>query len=197
MGKSVFLVLKKFSLYTGRHKFSNQQEDFSVWKFLCPKQYVEDLYRINLQDLKNRGIKGLILDLDNTLMPWNDHTVYPEVQAWVGALKDAGFRACIVSNNSSRREEKIKEMFKIPAFWKAVKPRRCTFRKALKAMDLRPFQAAVVGDQVFTDIWGGNRLGLYTILVRPLNKREFWGTMFMRKIEKVVLMSLRRKGYLE
>ncbi len=168
-----------------------------MWKYLCPKQYVEDIYQIDLQGLKDKGIKGLILDLDNTLVPWNDHAVYPEVQAWVGALKGAGFRACIVSNNDARRGKKITEIFEIPAFWKAVKPRRRTFRKALAMMDLRPSQVAVVGDQVFTDILGGNRLGLYTILVRPINKREFLGTMCVRKVEKVVLMGLRRKGHLK
>lgn len=168
-----------------------------MWNYLCPKLYVEDIYKIDLQNLSGQGIRGLILDLDNTLVPWNDHAIYPEVQAWVGALKDAGFRACIVSNNDGRRGRKIMEMFEIPAFWKAVKPRRRTFRKAMATMDLRPSEVAVVGDQVFTDILGGNRLGLYTILVKPINKREFLGTMYVRKVERIVLMGLRRKGYLE
>ncbi|NMB36126.1 MAG: YqeG family HAD IIIA-type phosphatase [Firmicutes bacterium] len=168
-----------------------------MWKFLCPKQYERDIYGIDLQDLKGRGIKGLILDLDNTLVPWNDHAVYPEVRAWIRTLKEAGFRACIVSNNDARRGKKIMEILEIPAFWRAVKPRRRTFRKAVAAMELWPSEVAVVGDQVFTDILGGNRLGLYTILVRPINKREFWGTMCMRKVERVVLMNLKRKGYLQ
>lgn len=168
-----------------------------VWKYLCPKQYVEDIYQIDFGHLKNRGIKGMILDLDNTLVPWNDHAVYPEVRAWVGALKAAGFRACIVSNNDARRGRKVKEILEVPAFWKAVKPRRRTFRKAMATMGLQSSEVAVVGDQVFTDILGGNRLGLYTILVHPIDKREFLGTMCVRKIERIVLTGLRRKGLLE
>jgi HAD superfamily phosphatase (TIGR01668 family) len=176
---------------------SNFGRIIAVLNYLCPKQFVEDIYQIDLQDLKDKGIEGLILDLDNTLVPWNDHAVFPEVQAWVGELKNSGFNACIVSNNDASRGEKIQEIFDLPAFWKAVKPRRRTFRKALALMALKPSQVAVVGDQIFTDILGGNRLGLYTILVRPLNKREFLGTMCVRKVEKVVLFGLRRKGYLK
>ncbi|RJX28015.1 MAG: YqeG family HAD IIIA-type phosphatase [Dethiobacter sp.] len=168
-----------------------------MWKYLCPKQYVEDVHGIDLQELKEKGIKGIILDLDNTLVPWNDKAVFPEVKEWIQQVKEAGFSTCIVSNNNLRRGGEFSEILEIPAFWKAVKPRRRAFRKALKLMGLKPSQAAVIGDQVFTDILGGNRLGLHTILVRPLNQREFLGTMCVRKVEKAVLSSLKRKGYLK
>lgn len=168
-----------------------------MWRYLCPKQYIEDIHRINLNSLKEKGIRGIIMDLDNTLVPWNDDAVVPEVINWIEKVKKSGFIACIVSNNDGRRREDITKVFDLPAFWKAVKPRRRTFRKAIKMMGLKPSQVAVIGDQVFTDILGGNRLGLYTILVRPLNKREFVGTMCVRKLEKAVLFGLRRKGYLK
>ncbi len=169
----------------------------AVLSYLCPKQFVKDVHQIDLQNLKGKGIEGLILDLDNTLVPWNEHAVFPEVRSWIDEVKNSGFNACIVSNNDARRGEKVQKIFDLPAFWKAVKPRRRTFRKALALMELTPPQVAVVGDQIFTDILGGNRLGLYTILVHPINKREFLGTMCVRKVEKIVLSGLKRKGYLE
>jgi HAD superfamily phosphatase (TIGR01668 family) len=168
-----------------------------VWRYLCPKQYAQSTQQIDLNNLKKKGIKGIIMDLDNTLVPWNDNAVVPEVIKWIEEVKKSGFQACIVSNNKARRREEITKVFDVPTFWKAVKPRRRTFRKAIKMMGLKPSQVAVIGDQVFTDILGGNRLGLYTILVHPINKREYIGTMCVRKIEKVVLFGLRRKGYLK
>lgn len=168
-----------------------------MWKYLCPKQYVEDICQIDLQELKKKGIQGIIMDLDNTLVPWNDCAVFPEINDWLKQLKAAGFSSCIVSNNNSRRGRELSEFFDMPAFWKAVKPRRRAFRKALKLMGLKPSQVAVVGDQIFTDILGGNRLGLYTILVRPLNRQEFLWTQCIRKLEKIVLIGLRRRGYLK
>ena len=165
--------------------------------YLCPKQFAEGIHQVDLHDLKRKGIAGLILDLDNTLVPWNGHAVFPEVRSWIDEAKKRGFNACIVSNNDAGRGEKVREIFGLPAFWKAVKPRRRTFRKALDLLKLTPPQVAVVGDQIFTDILGGNRMGFYTILVRPLNKREFLGTMCVRKVEKVVLRGLKQRGYLE
>ncbi len=168
-----------------------------MWKYLCPKQYVPNIQQIDLNNLWEKGIRGIIIDLDNTLVPWNNDSVLPEAVNWMEKVKKSGFQACIVSNNNARRREEITKVFGVPAFWKAVKPRRGTFRKAIKMMRLKPSQVAVIGDQVFTDILGGNRLGLHTILVRPLNKREYIGTMCVRKIERAVLFGLRRKGYLK
>ncbi len=147
--------------------------------------------------LEKEGIRGIIFDLDNTLVPWNDWTVCPEIKEWMGQVKEAGFSSCIVSNNNSRRGKELSEVFDLPAFWKAVKPRRRSFRKALELMALEPSQTAVIGDQVFTDILGGNRMGLYTILVHPLSRREFLGTVYVRKVERVVLYGLRRMGHLK
>ncbi len=168
-----------------------------MWTILCPTQVVEDIHQINLKALKTQGIKGIITDLDNTLVPWNDHTVLPEVFEWISEAKQEGFKVCIVSNNNLKRGEGISEQFDVPAVWKAVKPRRKAFRKALEIMELEPSEAVVVGDQVFTDVLGGNRLGLQTILVTPLTKREFIGTRCVRQVEKAVLFGLRKKGHIK
>lgn len=168
-----------------------------MWKLLCPRMHVNKVHGIDLDELREKGIKGIIVDLDNTLVPWNGNEVFPEVTEWMQGVKEKSFEVCIVSNNDFNRGDELAKYFDVPAIWKAVKPRRRAFRKALRIMDLKAAEVAVVGDQVFTDILGGNRLGLYTILVLPINKKEFIGTRFVRQIEKVILFALRRKGLIK
>ncbi|NLX91351.1 MAG: YqeG family HAD IIIA-type phosphatase [Firmicutes bacterium] len=165
-----------------------------MFKHLCPNQFVENIYHINLEQLAAEGIRGIIADLDNTLVPWNDNELFPEVLEWIKEVKDRGFKVCIVSNNHSERGDDLAKALNVPAIWRAVKPRRSSFRKALRIMDLNPAKVAVIGDQVFTDILGGNRLGLHTILVRPLNKREFFVTRLIRHVERMILFILCQRG---
>lgn len=166
-------------------------------QILCPRLYVNSVHQIDLNALKQSGIRGIIVDLDNTLVPWNEDAEFPKAVAWLKKVKDMGMLVCIVSNNHPRRAKTLAGTFDIPFIWQAVKPRRRAFRKAMQMMMIDKSQTAVVGDQVFTDILGGNRLGLYTILVRPLKKQEFFGTRIVRQVEKVILFSLRRRGHLK
>ena len=165
-------------------------------QILCPRLYVNSVHQIDLEALKQAGIKGVIVDLDNTLVPWNEDAEFPKAMEWLKKVKDTGMLVCIVSNNHPRRAKTLAGTFDIPFIWQAVKPRRRAFRKAMRLMKLGHAQTAVVGDQVFTDILGGNRLGLYTILVRPLKKQEFIGTRLVRQVEKIILYALRRRGHL-
>ena len=153
---------------------------------LVPDQQLNDIFEIDTAYLKLIGIKGLITDMDNTLVAWSDRTVYPRLAEWFAALKAEGFKLCIVSNNSEEKGGQLAREVGIPAVWYAVKPRRKAFRRALEKMDLKPEEAAVVGDQIFTDVLGGNRLGLYTILVNPISEKEFFWTRFSRMLERLV-----------
>ncbi len=164
---------------------------------LCPNVYLESIYELDLNKLKQKGIRGIITDLDNTLIAWNDNTVYPKLDEWFRMLKEENFKVCIVSNNSRGRVKIFSDMLDIPAIPKAVKPRRKAFRSALDKMGLKPNEAAVVGDQLFTDVLGGNRLGLFTVLVIPVSEREFFGTRIVRKAERWVLKKLEHKGLLQ
>ena len=85
----------------------------------------------------------------------------------------------------------------VPAISKARKPSRRAFRQALATLGTTEKETAVVGDQLFTDVLGGNRLGLYTVLVMPLSKREFFGTKAIRSLERIVLRRLIRRGLVE
>lgn len=156
-------------------------------QILQPQLFVQSIYDIDLDRLVDRGLKGLILDLDNTLVGWNQPNASDQLFDWLTQVKQHHLKTCIVSNNMSDRVEKFGQHIGVMAIAKAAKPRRRAFRQAMRKMEVHARQTAVVGDQVFTDILGGNRLQLFTILVRPMNDREFWTTQLVRRIERAVL----------
>jgi len=157
----------------------------------CPDEHVQSVAEITPEHLQARGIRALLLDLDNTITPWRSHEVPPEVAAWVQRMHEAGIKLCFVSNTRNlNRLQWLSEQLKIPYARGAMKPRRAMLRRALEMLGVEPQHAAIVGDQLFTDVWGGNRLGIYTIWVRPMHPREFIGTKFSRQVEKWLLKRL-------
>jgi len=168
-----------------------------LYHLLCPNRMVNSLYDIEVYALQHLGIRGIIFDLDNTIVPWDQQEMSPEIIQWLQALVCQGFQLCLVSNNMGNRVEGIAALLGIPFVSKAYKPTNAGFLQAIKRMELNRKEVAVVGDQLFTDILGGNRLGLYTIWVKPLSKQEFIGTKITRQLEKLTLRVLRRKGLLK
>ncbi|MGI6604298.1 MAG: YqeG family HAD IIIA-type phosphatase [bacterium] len=161
---------------------------------VSPDMYLDTVHDLPLDELAERGIKGLIFDLDNTLLHWNVCQVDNQIQSLLARLRERGFRSCLLSNNRKDRVEVVAQVMGLPAIPKAGKPRRRAFRQALDILQTKALETAVVGDQLFTDILGGNRLGLLTILVVPLSHHEFIGTRVVRCIERSVLnLLLRRK----
>ncbi|VBB06882.1 mitochondrial pgp phosphatase [Lucifera butyrica] len=161
---------------------------------LHPGLMVNSLYDINPEELKQKGIRGVIFDLDNTIIPWGTSEMCPQITEWIRNLLNAGFKISLVSNNKQRRVQEIAERFDIPFVARACKPAKTGFRQAVAAMNLNMDQVAVVGDQLFTDILGGNRLGLFTIWVLPLSSREFIGTKIHRFFEKLAVCLLFSKN---
>lgn len=162
--------------------------------YLRPNMYVESLDSIVPAQLQELGIKGLIIDLDNTVTPWNDMEVGPKVTSWFESLQQYGVKCCVASNNSERRVAGVANALGIPFIYKAKKPRRRAFHKALQVVGTGVKDTAVVGDQLFTDVLGGNRSGMFTILVLPISKREWIGTRLMRYLERVVFWALDLAG---
>jgi len=156
-------------------------------KLFCPDLYVEDIYNINLDDLLGHNICGILIDLDNTLLPWNSYEVDDRLRQWIEQCAKKNIKLCIISNNKAKRIQSCSEMLLIPAVTGAYKPRKAAFRKGLKFLGLDPSQAAVVGDQLFTDILGAKRMGMYAILVKPISNNEFIWTKIMRIIERRLL----------
>ncbi|MCL5116611.1 MAG: YqeG family HAD IIIA-type phosphatase [Firmicutes bacterium] len=156
-------------------------------QILQPQLFVQSIYDIDLPRLIDRGVKGLILDLDNTLVGWNQPTASDELMLWLSQVRQHQLKTCIVSNNLSDRVEAFSRHIGVMAIAKAAKPRRRAFRLAMRKMGTHHQETAVVGDQIFTDILGGNRLQLFTILVKPMSEREFWTTQMVRRLEKMVM----------
>ncbi|MGI6703401.1 MAG: YqeG family HAD IIIA-type phosphatase [Clostridia bacterium] len=163
---------------------------------LVPDEYVASVFDIDLEGLKKRGIEGLIIDIDNTLVSWETKTADHRILEWFTKLERMGFRICLLSNNTKDRVVKFTEAIRIPAVYRAAKPRKRAFVKAMAAMGKTPSTTAVIGDQVFTDILGAKRLGLYAVLVMPVSGREFFTTRFVRKIERMLLARMVKEGKL-
>ncbi len=138
---------------------------------------------ISPEYLRSHGIRGLILDLDETLVTAISHTAPDQIRQWIGAIR-AEFDLYIVSNNNSaERVKRVAEDLDLPFLYQAFKPRRKGFRQALVAMNLAASEVAIVGDQLFTDVLGGNRLGAHPILVTPISPESIPLRRAMRQIE--------------
>jgi hypothetical protein len=158
--------------------------------YLKPDEYHDSIFHIDLDSLKSKNIKGLLVDLDNTLMPWNELAYTNELINWLNSLKTQNFKVCIVSNNGHDRGRPIALELDLPLVAFARKPSKSAFKKALDILKTDVDRTAVIGDQLFTDVLGGKRVGLYTILVKPISKNEFWGTKMVRFVERIFLKML-------
>ncbi|ADY56231.1 HAD superfamily (subfamily IIIA) phosphatase, TIGR01668 [Syntrophobotulus glycolicus DSM 8271] len=154
---------------------------------LKPTLQFEAIYKVPVSTLLDMGIGGLLLDLDNTIARWNDSTLTDDVVKWFEHAGRQGMKSCIISNNSSpERVARIAERLGIHYVFKAAKPRKKAFLMGIEVLGLEPDRIVVIGDQLFTDVLGANRVGLKSILVNPLFHREFAGTKVLRLMERMV-----------
>ena len=153
-----------------------------------PKAYLNKITDINLEFLEKRNIKGLLIDIDNTLIT-KDGRIVEELEEWADKLKKSGIKFCILSNTN--KKEKAKKMSKILQtenfIYFAKKPLKFGFNKGRKMLNLPNENIAVVGDQMLTDVLGANRCNMYSILVKPLEEKDIFITRFNRMIEKKIL----------
>lgn len=161
-----------------------------------PKEFAESLYDLDLKRLKGLGLKGLIIDLDDTLVPRNSNLLPPEAISWIGRARQY-FSICITSN-SLKRPFKVREFARIlgvPSLIFAFKPLPLALLYSLKILKTSAKETALIGDQIFSDILGGNLLGLYTILVKYQTPETFWPRKIMRWTESKLFGRIRsQKG---
>ncbi len=169
--------------------------EVSVLDLFRPRLWLAAITDVDPEQLRARGVRGIVLDLDNTLVPYGSMAVPDEVRGWVQGVRAAGFPLVLVTNNRTRRTRDLAESLALPIAPGWAKPTTSMFRRAMEMMGTIPAQTALVGDQLLTDILGGNRLGLFTILVTRLEGREFPTTRLInRTIERVLLRLLRLRG---
>ena len=155
-------------------------------KILYPDLLYDKIEDIDLAYLKEKGIKGFILDIDNTLVV--PHTPADErAKAFVNKLKEAGFKACIVSNNIPARAKSFADGVELDWVCDGNKPSAKPFLLAIEKLKLKNEEIAVVGDQIFTDVWGGNRQNMTTILVNPICDKENKFIKFKRMMERPII----------
>jgi len=156
-----------------------------VCALLEPTMLADAIWKVDLGSLKAQGVRGLILDLDNTLVDWNLDYVRPEVRRWLEAAGSLGMQRSLVSNaiRGARVKRIGAELGLLVVTW-ALKPLPRGFRRAISAMGTTPADTCAIGDQVFTDILGGKLAGMRTVLLRPLSPRESPHTRLIRLIEQ-------------
>ncbi|MDO8880767.1 MAG: YqeG family HAD IIIA-type phosphatase [Coriobacteriia bacterium] len=158
---------------------------------LRPDHYVSDVLAIDLAALAASGVKALLLDIDNTLLPLDQSGLSPEIASWIASLPDAGLGAYLVSNNWHGHIHARADEIGLPVIAKAAKPLPFGFRAAARALGVSTRECAVVGDQVFTDILGGRLAGATTVLVCPLSSTDLPHTLVLRRIERVIMAGRR------
>lgn len=151
-----------------------------------PTWMLEKIYQLTPEQLEKHNIKGIITDLDNTLIAWNNPSGTVELREWLVTMEEADIPIIILSNNTDKRVRKVANQFGIKYYAPALKPSRRGYRRAIKMLELRASDVAIVGDQVMTDILGANRAGLRSILVMPIVPSDAFFTKLNRMLERSI-----------
>lgn len=167
-----------------------------MYRYFTPSQYVKTVFDITPEMLLKNGVKGIITDLDNTLVEWDRPEATPKLIDWLKLMKEAGIQVVIVSNNNELRVKAFAGPLGIPFIHQARKPMGKAFRKALQIMKVEPTDVVVIGDQMLTDIFGGNLNKLHTILVIPVAQSDGFFTRFNRMVERRIMKRLKAKGHI-
>lgn len=162
-------------------EFKREQVPLAFQRF-SPKAALDSILDVDLASLKDDGKTLLLLDVDNTLLPWKSHDLPQTTIDWVTEAKAMGFGICVLSNTRHPdRLTKLCEKLELPFLRDKFKPHPRVYEKALEMFERKPDEAIMIGDQLLTDVWGANRAGIDAIWIKPLSKREFVGTRFVSR----------------
>ena len=157
-----------------------------------PDLYMSSTYRIDFGRYYEKGYRGVIFDIDNTLVPHGAPADERSVTL-IESLKEMGFGVVFLSNNKEPRVKLFNDAVKPRYIFKAGKPARKGYLRAMEMLGTDPGTTLFVGDQLFTDVWGARNTGIFSILVRPIDKKEEIQIVLKRYLEKVVLAFYRRR----
>ncbi len=162
-------------------------------RILIPDFVFDSCLEITPGFLSGQGVRGVILDIDNTLAPYEQAEPGPELVSWFARLSDAGIRAALVSNNDKERVELFNRSLGLPAFSNCSKPSRKAVRAALGALGTRKEETLVIGDQIFTDVLMAHRAGLRAVKVPPIKDKKTLFFRFKRLLERGPMRAYRRR----
>lgn len=164
-------------------------------KKFIPKIYQKDIFTINYDKLKENGIKCILFDLDNTISPAKEVVLCKKTKKLFDKLKKY-FEIIIFSNNFPKRIQQFGDFYEVDFACLSLKPLPFKYKRILKKYGYKKSEIAVIGDQLLTDILGGNRMKLTTILVEPISDKDETETYFNRQIEKYIFKKFRKKDIL-
>ncbi len=156
-----------------------------------PKRLADSSYTIDYEALYQEGYRGILFDIDNTLVRHGADADDRAIKLFE-RLKRIGFQTCLISNNSNARVSRFNQKIGTNYIYKAQKPAIKNYIKATKTMGTRIDNTVFVGDQLFTDVYGANRIGMMTYLVKPIHPKEEIQIVFKRKLERIVLYFYRK-----
>lgn len=156
-----------------------------------PKTFVDSVFDINTELLREMGIKAFMFDIDNTLATYAMPVPDEKTALWLRNLQTEGFGVCFASNNSEKRVKLFAESVGIPYISRAMKPLKTRLMRACREMGVSPKETALVGDQLFTDICGGNSMGMHTILVKPISEVEDGFVRLKRGFERRIMKKMK------
>ena len=157
-----------------------------ILKQFYPKEWLDSTYDIPWDDWYEKGIRGVIFDIDNTLVPHGAPADERALQLFQ-KFHDMGMKTCLMSNNKEPRVASFAKQVDSPYIYKANKPGVKNYYRAMKIMGTKKKQTLFVGDQLFTDVYGANRAGIYGILVKPIHPKEEIQIVLKRRLEAIVL----------
>ncbi len=157
-----------------------------MFKMFWPDEYVASTYVIPFEKLYEEGYRGLVFDIDNTLVPHGAPADGRAKKLFV-RLKEIGFKCCLISNNQEPRVKMFNEEIQVDYVYDAHKPSTKNYKKAMEIMGTDLSDTIFIGDQLFTDVYGAKRTGMRNILVKPIHPKEEIQIVLKRYLEKIVL----------
>ena len=162
-----------------------------------PFKYVRSFRSIDVDNLIEHKKKLVICDIDNTLVAHDEALPSQEAKDFIKRVQDAGLQICLISNNNKDRVKLFADALEVPYYGFAKKPLRVTYKQILKDYNMKPSDIVAVGDQLLTDVFGGNRMSIDTILTHPLVTRDLKTTKLNRRLENQIYRRLEKKNVMK
>lgn len=164
----------------------------SIFSNLYPDEYRDSVYTLDFKEYYRMGYRGILFDIDNTLVPHGAPSTDKAVKLFE-MLRQLGFHTCLISNNKEPRVKPFADDVKSEYVYNAHKPMKKNYLEAVKIIGTEVSTTMFIGDQIFTDVYGAKRAGLYSVLLKPINPKEEIQIVLKRYLEKPIINAYLKK----